>query len=60
MKELAVEGIPVAATCRAPQLARQPYYRRPTAPVTAAEVTRAYRANALLDAHCADKPAAAG
>lgn len=51
MKELAAEGIPVSVTCRVLQLARQPYYRWLNAPVTCAEVTEAYRANALFDAH---------
>lgn len=51
MKELAADGIPVAVACRVLQLARQPYYRWLNAPVTAAEVTEAYRSNALFDAH---------
>ncbi|WP_113975440.1 IS3 family transposase, partial [Nocardia puris] len=51
VKELAAEGIPVAVTCRVLQLARQPYYRWLADPVTTGEVTEAYRANALFDAH---------
>jgi hypothetical protein len=51
VRELAVDGIPVAVTCRVLNLARQPYYRWLAAPVTAAELTAAYRANALFDAH---------
>lgn len=51
MSELAADGIPVAVTCRVLQLARQPYYRWRTNPVTDAERTEAYRANALFDAH---------
>ena len=51
MKELAVDGIPVAVTCRVLKLARQPYYRWLADPVTDAEITEAYRANALFDAH---------
>lgn len=51
MSELAAEGIPVVVTCRVLKLARQPYYRWLARPVTDAEVTRAYRANALFDAH---------
>lgn len=51
MKELAADGIPVAVTCRVLKLARQPYYRWLTDPVTDAEITEAYRANALFDAH---------
>ena len=51
MKELADDGIPVAATCRVLKLARQPYYRWLANPVTDAEYLEAYRANALFDAH---------
>ena len=51
MKELAADGIPVAVTCRVLKLARQPYYRWLAQPVTDAELTEAYRANALFDAH---------
>ncbi|GAB3034142.1 integrase [Mycobacterium bourgelatii] len=51
MSELAADGIPVAVTCRVLKLARQPYYRWLSAPVTDSEFTEAYRANALSDAH---------
>src|SRR3954464_7835821 len=51
VRELAVDGIPVAVTCRVLKIARQPYYRWLAAPVTASELARAYRANALFDAH---------
>ena len=51
MKELACDGIPVTVTCRVLGLARQPYYRWLAAPVAAAVVVEAYRANALFDAH---------
>ncbi len=51
MNELAADGIPVAVTCRVLKLARQPYYRWLAQPVTVAEITEAYRANALFDAH---------
>ena len=51
MNELAADGIPVAVTCRVLKLARQPYYRWRANPVTDAEITEAYRANALFDAH---------
>ncbi|MEV6135500.1 hypothetical protein AB0L63_05440 [Nocardia sp. NPDC051990] len=51
MSELAADGIPVVVTCRVLKIARQPYYRWRTAPVTATEVAEAYRANALFDAH---------
>ncbi|WP_328419095.1 IS3 family transposase [Streptomyces sp. NBC_00443] len=43
--------VPVAVTCRVLGLARQPYYRWLTRPVTDAEMAGAYRANALFDAH---------
>ncbi len=45
------DGVPVTVTCRVLKLARQPYYRWLTAPVTAAELQQAHRANALFDAH---------
>jgi transposase InsO family protein len=51
VSELAADGIPVAVTCRVLKLARQPYYRWLANPVTDAELTEAYRANALFDAH---------
>ena len=51
MNELAADGIPVAVACRVLGIARQPYYRWRTRPVTATELERAYRANALFDAH---------
>ena len=51
VRELAGDGIPVTVTCRVLNIARQPYYRWLAAPVTGAEVTAAYRANALFDAH---------
>ena len=38
MSELAADGIPVAVTCRVLKLARQPYYRWLTRPVTRAEL----------------------
>ncbi|OIJ97337.1 transposase [Streptomyces monashensis] len=43
--------MPVAVTCRVLGLARQPYYRWLARPATDAELTEAYRANALFDAH---------
>ena len=51
VRELAVDGIPVTVTCRVLKIARQPYYRWLAHPVTDAELTAAYRANALFDAH---------
>ncbi len=51
MSELAADGIPVAVTCRVLKLSRQPYYRWLADPVTVAELSEAYRANALFDTH---------
>ncbi len=51
MSELDADGIPQAVPCRVLKIARQPYYRWLARPVTSAEVTHAYRANALVDAH---------
>lgn len=54
MSELAADGVPVAVTCRVLKIARQPYYRWLARPVTDAEYTQAYRADALFDAHRED------
>ncbi|MEU3067285.1 IS3 family transposase [Streptomyces sp. NPDC006906] len=43
--------VPVAVTCRVLKLARQPYYRWLASPVTDSELTEAYRADALFEAH---------
>jgi len=51
VRELAGDGIPVTVTCRVLKMARQPYYRWLANPITTAELTAAYRANALFDAH---------
>jgi putative transposase len=51
VRELAEDGIPVTVTCRVLKIARQPYYRWLADPVTDAELSAAYRANALFDAH---------
>jgi transposase InsO family protein len=51
VRELAVDGIPVAVACRVLNLARQPYYRWLGAPVTVSDLARAYRADALFNAH---------
>jgi putative transposase len=49
--ELADHGVPVAVTCRVLKISRQPYYRWRANPVGDAELVRAYRADALFDAH---------
>lgn len=51
VRDLAADGIPITVTCRVLKIARQPYYRWLTKPVTNAELDQAYRANALFDAH---------
>ena len=51
VRELAVDGIPVAVTCRVLHLARQPYYRWLADPVPARDLEQAYVANAVFDAH---------
>jgi putative transposase len=51
VSELAADGIPVAVTCRVLNIARQPYYRWLARPVTDADLTEAYRADALFNAH---------
>lgn len=43
--------VPVVVTCRVLGIARQPYYRWLHKPVSDAERARAYRADALFDAH---------
>ena len=54
VRELAADGIPVAVTCRVLKLARQPYYRWLTAPVSDRDLAEAHLANALFDAHADD------
>jgi transposase InsO family protein len=51
VSELAADGVPVTVTCRVLKLARQPYYRWVRDPVSPAELTAAYRADALCEAH---------
>ena len=55
VRELAAKDapvrVPVTVTCRVLKIARAPYYRWLQEPVTAADRARAYRANALFDAH---------
>ena len=52
--ELAADGIPVAVSCRVLKLSRQPYYRWLRNPKTGREITQAYRANSIYDAHLED------
>lgn len=51
VRDLAADGVPVAVTCRVLKLTRQPYYRWLAKPVGDAELVRAYRADALVNAH---------
>lgn len=54
VSELAASGIPVTVSCRVLKLARQPYYRWRKSPIADAEILRANRMNALVDAHRED------
>jgi transposase InsO family protein len=54
VRELADDGIPVTVTCRVLKIARQPYYRWLTEPVTDADLLAAHVTNAVFDAHCDD------
>ncbi len=56
MSELAVDGIPVAVTCRVLKFAKQPYYRWLQAPVSRRDWDDAHLINAAIDVH-ADDPA---
>jgi hypothetical protein len=51
VRELAGDGISVTMTCRGLKIARQPYYRWLSNPVTDAEHDEAYLANAIFEAH---------
>lgn len=51
VRELADDGIPVAVTCRVLKIARGPYYRWLTEPVTASEWDEALLTNMIHDAH---------
>ena len=51
VRELAVDGVPVTVTCRVLKIARQPYYRWLTNPVTDGELEEAYLTNAIFEAH---------
>lgn len=54
MSELAKDGIPIVVSLRVLKLSRAPYYRWLKAPVGEAELRKAYRADALFDAHAGD------
>jgi len=54
VSELAADGIPVTVSCRQLKLARQPNYRWLVSPITESELSEAYRANVLFDAHLGD------
>jgi putative transposase len=54
VRELAVDGIPVAVSCRVLGLARQPYYRWLESPFTDGQLAEAHLANAIFDAHVDD------
>lgn len=54
VRELAVDGVPVAVACRVLKIARQPYYRWLAEPVTSAERRRAELSAAIRDAHLDD------
>lgn len=51
MKQLAASGIPVTVSLATLGLSPSPYYRWLEQPVTEAELTEAYLANAIFDAH---------
>ena len=55
VRELAVDGahvrVPVTVAWRVLKMARQTYYRWLVNPVTDADLTAAYRDDALFDAH---------
>jgi putative transposase len=51
VRELAVDGIPVAVTCRVLNLARQPYYRWLANPVSQRDWDDAHLLNAAVDIH---------
>jgi hypothetical protein len=54
VRELADDGIPVTVTCRVLSLCRAQYYRWLKTPVTDGQLTEAWLANAVFDAHCDD------
>ena len=51
VRELAVDGVAVAVSCRVLGLARQPYYRWLRSPFTERQLAEAHLANAICDAH---------
>ena len=51
VRELAADGVPVTVTCRVLKIARQPYYRWLTQPVSGRLLDEAYLANVVFDAH---------
>ena len=51
VRELAADGVPVTVTCRVLKIARQPYYRWLTQPVSDRLLGHAYLANVVFDAH---------
>lgn len=51
VRELADDGVPVTVTCRVLNIARAPYYRWLTCPVTDDELDEAWLTNAVFDAH---------
>jgi transposase InsO family protein len=51
VRELAAAGVPVTVTCRVLNLARAPYYRWLTCPVTVDQLDEAWLTNAVFDAH---------
>ncbi len=54
IRELAVDGIPVAVSCRVLNVARQPYYRWLNKPVGPVEARRRVLADAIGEAHVDD------
>ena len=51
VRELAADGVPVTVTCRVLKIARQPYYRWLTQPVSERLLDHAHLANVVFDAH---------
>jgi transposase InsO family protein len=54
VRDLAASGVPAEVSLQVLGLARSPYYRWLTAPVTDSELREAYLANAIFDAHVED------